>query len=118
MDNPSVQHFLLLDEMRIARVKYYFAEALSVLEQHMAVAAPLHSVIIAPREAEPLNQVVWPSNPCIIGTINVDETTFTFFRKVLDRAFVIEFDQADLSAFDEGTQCRTRQSGWQRTGEP
>ncbi len=39
-----------------------------------------------------------PPNLAIIGTVNVDETTFSFAPKVLDRAFVVEFDKMDFDA--------------------
>lgn len=39
-----------------------------------------------------------PPNLCIIGTVNVDETTFAFAPKVLDRAFVVEFEEMDFDA--------------------
>ncbi len=39
-----------------------------------------------------------PPNLCIVGTVNVDETTFAFAPKVLDRAFVVEFEEMDFDA--------------------
>ena len=43
-----------------------------------------------------------PGNVLFTGTVNVDETTYMFSPKVLDRAFTIEFDQVDLKGFAEG----------------
>ncbi|MEP7195289.1 MAG: hypothetical protein ABI851_02145 [Saprospiraceae bacterium] len=37
------------------------------------------------------NEISWPNNLFIIGTVNIDETTYMFSPKVLDRAKVIEF---------------------------
>jgi hypothetical protein len=97
IENPDKQHFLLLDEMNIARPEYYFAEVLSRIEEagvllEGEIAAPLK-----PDAAEPWHEVGLPSNLAIIGSVNMDETTFGFSRKVLDRAFVIEFSDVDLS---------------------
>jgi hypothetical protein len=95
--NPDAQYFFLLDEMNIARPEYYFAEVLSRIEEA--------GVLLDGVEATPLNQdagdewgsVAIPSNLAIVGSVNMDETTFGFSRKVLDRAFVIEFSDVDLS---------------------
>ena len=43
-----------------------------------------------------------PGNVLFTGTVNVDETTYMFSPKVLDRAFTIEFDQVDLEGFTKG----------------
>lgn len=39
-----------------------------------------------------------PANLIIVGTVNMDETTFSFSRKVLDRAMTIEMNEVDLDA--------------------
>jgi hypothetical protein len=41
-----------------------------------------------------------PPNLAIVGTVNMDETTHGFSRKVLDRAFTIEFSEIDLAAWE------------------
>lgn len=95
--HPEKQYFFLLDEMNIARPEYYFAEVLSRIEEA--------GVLIEGTEATPLKEGVggkWgsvtiPSNLAIVGSVNMDDTTFGFSRKVLDRAFVIEFSDVDLS---------------------
>jgi len=77
--------FLILDEMNLSYVERYFADFLSALESHDKI--PLWE-----GESETLpNKVELPRNLFIIGTINVDETTYMFSPKVLDRANVIEF---------------------------
>jgi hypothetical protein len=47
----------------------------------------------------------WPRNLHIIGTVNMDETTYAFSDKVLDRAFTIEFWDVDLDAFAKRFQA-------------
>ncbi|WP_324959880.1 hypothetical protein [Archangium sp.] len=93
--NPSKPYFLLLDEMNLARVEQYFAPFLSSMESGLPVA--LHG------QDEPVNGVPprleWPRNLFIAGTVNMDETTFPFSDKVLDRAFTLEFWDVDLPAF-------------------
>ena len=86
---------IILDEMNIARVEYYFAEMLSILEMP------------DPREWKiELVPSVWESDPArltdgflripqnvwYIGTINNDDSTFSVSDKVYDRAFVINLD--------------------------
>ena len=88
-------HLVILDEMNIARVEYYFAEMLSILEM--------------PREEEwkvDIVTAVWDNDPCLInggnvqitnnvwfiGTINNDDSTFAVADKVYDRAIPIDLD--------------------------
>ena len=95
-------HIIVLDEMNIARVEYYFAEMLSVLEM--------------PRPEEwvvDIVSTVWDNDPCLInggkihvspntwfvGTINNDDSTFAVADKVYDRAIPIDLDKK-APAFD------------------
>ncbi len=98
--NPSRPYFLLLDEMNLARVEQYFAPFLSSMESGLPIA--LHG------QEEPVNGVPprleWPRNLFIAGTVNMDETTFPFSDKVLDRAFTLEFWDVNLQAFFEARQ--------------
>jgi len=99
--NERFPFFLILDEMNLSHVERYFADFLSVMEQRDGVLT-LHSE--GPREdehfclpryaADPLGvprTLPYPQNLFVIGTVNVDETTYMFSPKVLDRANVIEF---------------------------
>lgn len=102
MTNPDQQYFFMLDEMNIARVEYYLAEVLSHIEEKKRTGDVVQSKALTP-EAPPdaeggtWNDVVLPSNLCIVGSVNMDETTHGFSRKVLDRSFVLEFSEIDLS---------------------
>ncbi|MGE0229242.1 MAG: McrB family protein [Dehalococcoidia bacterium] len=100
-ENPDRQHFVLLDEMNIARVEYYLAEVLSLIEERREEGEVISSAPIAPSAPDEWNDVRIPSNLCIVGSVNMDETTFGFSRKVLDRSFVIEFASVDLTAIGE-----------------
>ena len=88
-------HIVILDEMNIARVEYYFAEMLSILEM--------------PRKEEwkvDMVAAMWDNDPCLIqdgtvqipdnvwfvGTINNDDSTFAVADKVYDRAIPIDLD--------------------------
>jgi energy-coupling factor transporter ATP-binding protein EcfA2 len=99
--NPTIPHFLVLDEMNLSHVERYFADLLSAVESGETI--PLYSG--TPRSDSAGQQVpdrlVLPGNLFIIGTVNVDETTYMFSPKVLDRANVIEFrmDAGELAAF-------------------
>lgn len=85
--NESMPYFLILDEMNLSHVERYFADFLSVMESKTEIS--LHS------GDEDWNGVPacisFPKNLFIIGTVNIDETTYMFSPKVLDRANVIEF---------------------------
>lgn len=97
---PERQFFFVLDEMNIARVEYYLAEVLSRLEERHPDASG--RIVSEPLIRQSHGMSEWlsvrlPDNLCIVGSVNMDETTFGFSRKVLDRAFVIEFSSVDLS---------------------
>ncbi len=96
--------FVILDEMNLARVEYYFGDLLSVLESGRDAAGwsrePLRFTY--PEDAEgdvPPPELFLPPNLYILGTINRDETTHTLSPKVLDRAFTLELNEADLEAY-------------------
>lgn len=93
-ENSNKPFFLILDEMNMSYVERYFADFLSAMESKEAI--PLWNGCPEPENDDddwddtPVS-VKLPSNLFIIGTINVDETTYMFSPKVLDRANVIEF---------------------------
>jgi 5-methylcytosine-specific restriction endonuclease McrBC GTP-binding regulatory subunit McrB len=115
--NPDRQYFFLLDEMNIARVEYYLAEVLSILESRkIDTDGRIITDLLAPhldqsKYAE-WAQVYIPENLCLVGSVNMDETTFGFSKKVLDRAFVIEFSQIDLSAIKPSDVNELSASKW------
>jgi hypothetical protein len=82
-DVRAQPYHLVLDEMNLARVEYYFAEFLSAME----IRARRGWAHIDLGTNEPL---VLPPNLAIIGTVNIDETTHSFADKVHDRAQLIE----------------------------
>lgn len=84
--NPDVIHFLILDEMNLSHVERYFADVLSAIESGEAMTLYAGD----PRGDVP-TRILLPRNLVIVGTVNVDETTYMFSPKVLDRANVIEF---------------------------
>lgn len=104
-DEPTKPYFLILDEMNLSHVERYFADFLSTMESGDAI--PLHKI-----QPEPTKDFITvpqtlklPKNLFIIGTVNIDETTYMFSPKVLDRANTIEFrltekDLADFIASD------------------
>jgi len=91
--DPDLPHFLILDEMNLSHVERYFADLLSAIESDEPVH--LHSDkdangAPAVRDGVP-GELQLPPNLFIVGTVNVDETTYMFSPKVLDRANVLEF---------------------------
>jgi 5-methylcytosine-specific restriction protein B len=104
-------HFLILDEMNLSHVERYFADFLSAMEARNGVIR-LHDEgprndpgFRLPRfEGDPVGvprEIPYPPNLFVIGTVNIDETTYMFSPKVLDRAHVIEFqvDAKDIGNF-------------------
>ncbi len=93
---------VILDEMNIARVEYYFAEMLSILELPREDERYI-SVVSSQADNDPAKMIegkVWiPSNVFYVGTINNDDSTFAVSDKVYDRAIPIDLD-ARAEAFD------------------
>jgi MoxR-like ATPase len=92
--------FVILDEMNLARVEYYFSDVLSAVESGGALqlhssGVPLEGTTGTSVRAE----IHLPSNLYIIGTINVDETTNPVSDKVLDRASIIDMSTVDVPGF-------------------
>ena len=77
--NNDNAFFLILDEMNLSHVERYFADFLSAIESNEAIPV------------EGRDDLEIPENLFIVGTVNVDETTYMFSPKVLDRANTIEF---------------------------
>lgn len=86
-ENRNKPFFIILDEMNLSHVERYFADFLSAMESGEEV--PLHSGVNWKDEVP--SAILLPSNLFIVGTVNIDETTYMFSPKVLDRASVIEF---------------------------
>lgn len=114
----DVPYFLCLDEMNLAPVEQYFAEYLSVVESRKADSEGIITTDpILKKSKEDWYRVLTreltdddevrnkfledgiciPQNLIVVGTVNMDETTFSFSRKVLDRAMTIEMNEVDLS---------------------
>ncbi len=94
-DDPAHPYLVILDEMNLARVEYYFSDFLSALESSEPI--PLFDPTFEETETEVPASLPIPDNVLFIGTVNVDETTHAFSPKVLDRANVLEFDEVDLA---------------------
>ena len=90
-ENENKPFFLILDEMNLSHVERYFADFLSIMESNDTIK------LYTGNTRESLDglsiplEIGWPKNVFIIGTVNIDETTYMFSPKVLDRANVIEF---------------------------
>lgn len=90
-ENEKKPFFLILDEMNLSHVERYFADFLSIMESNDTIK------LYTGNTRESLDglsiplEIGWPKNVFIIGTVNIDETTYMFSPKVLDRANVIEF---------------------------
>lgn len=104
-DPDKLPYILCLDEMNLARVEYYFSDFLSIMETRDWVEDEIITDNLVPKicysgdeDAEKLySNLMIPENLYIIGTVNMDETTFPFSKKVLDRANTIEFSYVDFN---------------------
>ena len=122
INDPDTPYFLCLDEMNLAPVEQYFAEYLSVVESRKRqedgtiTTDPIvdysntdeyKSLIdqLFPDDDNLRSQYLTenggkrlsiPTNLIVVGTVNMDETTFSFSRKVLDRAMTIEMNEVNL----------------------
>lgn len=100
-ENADKPYFLILDEMNLSHVERYFADFLSIMESDDKIS--LYSGA-ARKDIDGLEipkEIFWSKNLFIIGTINIDETTYMFSPKVLDRANTIEFrvDESNIKSF-------------------
>ncbi|ALX10416.1 GTPase [Burkholderia cepacia JBK9] len=99
--DPQHPYLLLLDEMNLAHVERYFADVLSGMESGQPCIPNLQKGTDdcwrLKTNAE--RHVPLPRNLWIVGTVNIDETTYMFSPKVLDRANTFEFrvHSSDLS---------------------
>lgn len=111
--NPDQQFFVLLDEMNVARVEYYLAEVLSHIEERESQSdGSVASDPLVPNASDDEWRAIrLPGNLTIVGSVNMDETTFGFSRKVLDRSFVIEFSTVSLSSVNPTTAV-TKAEPW------
>ena len=85
-------NFIVLDEMNLARIEYYFADFLSIMEMP-DVAEWNIDLIAAPSPTDPQNviygKLLVPQNVWFVGTANNDDSTFTITDKVYDRAIAL-----------------------------
>ncbi|WP_297511000.1 hypothetical protein [uncultured Caulobacter sp.] len=98
--HPASPVFVILDEMNLARVEYYFSDILSAIESRNEIS--LHSSgvpMVGSTGGEVPASLRVPHNLFLVGTINVDETTSTLSDKVMDRAVVIDMSDVDLGSF-------------------
>ena len=130
--HKDTPYFLCLDEMNLAPVEEYFAEFLSAIESRSTDenGEYITDPIIKPfkefgkdvcedmlkhllgeahhTESNPLAEqftekgLTLPPNLMVMGTVNMDETTFSFSRKVLDRAMSVEMNEVDYDKFLSG----------------
>jgi 5-methylcytosine-specific restriction enzyme B len=106
--NRHKPYFICLDEMNLARVEHYFSDMLSVLEtqewlEEQIVTDPLihESALSNEEDKKRYGNLHITDNVYLIGTVNMDETTHPFSKKVLDRANTIEFNYINLDQYPE-----------------
>lgn len=107
-ENRDKPYFICLDEMNLARVEHYFSDLLSIMEtQDWNAGRIVTNPILSKKsmekstDQEMYGDLSIPENLFIVGTVNIDETTYPFSKKVLDRANTIEFNYINLNLFPE-----------------
>jgi len=90
-ENQKKPYFLILDEMNLSHVERYFADFLSVMESDEEIMLYSGKQRKSSDGIDVPGKISWPQNLFVIGTVNIDETTYMFSPKVLDRANTIEF---------------------------
>jgi MoxR-like ATPase len=93
-EEPDEPYLLVLDEMNLAHVERYFADFLSGVESRRPILPALTHADGEWVAVEGVSRLQLPRNLIVIGTVTVDETTYLFSPKVLDRAFTFEFRTA------------------------
>lgn len=113
-EHPEIPFFLILDEMNLAKVEHYFSDFLSCLEsRHFESGNLTQEPIHIHSDTGWLNTnneyfdlvgptVALPPNLFVTGTVNIDESTYMFSSKVLDRANVIELNDVDIKSYGAG----------------
>ncbi|MEZ4444911.1 MAG: hypothetical protein R3B72_37895 [Polyangiaceae bacterium] len=106
-DRDPEPFFAILDEMNLARVEHYFSDVLSAMESGEPIELHEDDAVAAGETPDGIaipKELRLPDNLFVVGTVNVDETTYMFSPKVLDRAFTIEFNDVALEGYgvDEG----------------
>jgi predicted component of viral defense system (DUF524 family) len=113
-EHPAKPFFLILDEMNLSKVEHYFSDYLSCLESRLIQNGEIKQEKIhlhnysgyadsndAYFDVVP-ESIAIPFNLYVTGTVNIDETTYAFSPKVLDRANVIEFNEVSISNYNAG----------------
>ncbi len=104
--HPDRPYILILDEMNLAHVERYFADVLSGIESRAPVLPDLERTADGWYPRRDGGRIPLPRNVFIVGTVNVDETTYLFSPKVLDRANTIEFRVTSSAFPDDPTTAR------------
>lgn len=111
--NPDCPALIILDEMNLSRIEYYFADFLSALEepnpsnriidllpdQNSALGMPK---LFVEGGKLPIKQNIW-----FVGTANKDDSTFAITDKVYDRAGVIHFSSRGEKTMDRAKEDQT-----------
>jgi len=111
-EHPTKPFFLILDEMNLSKVEHYFSDFLSCIESRIVndddsisqENIQLHNYSSFVESNDSYYDMIpnsfgIPFNLYVTGTVNIDETTYAFSPKVLDRANVIEFNDVDIDNY-------------------
>ncbi len=132
LDNclPNQLLLVLLDEMNLARIEYYFSEFLSRLETRRGIdpsnaqkrkLAEISLDVGGRRSGEPPMQLFVDKNVLFVGTMNEDETTQALSDKVIDRANVLRFGSpnsivpvpaSERNGLEKGPRPRLTRETW------
>lgn len=103
--HPDKPFLVCFDEMNLAKVEYYFAQFISILENDvnnriLRIYNPKEEINVTNADEYPA-EIRLGENIIFCGTINVDESTYRLSDKVLDRANLIKLQDSDFSVYDD-----------------
>lgn len=116
-------YIIVLDEMNLSRIEYYFADLLSVLEKPNVEDWKIE--LISDYASISQNKEAWPElikegklqisdNTWFVGTANKDDSTFIITDKVYDRSVVLNFDKkGEFEKVDNSTRIQMNNSDFQ-----
>lgn len=112
--NSNKKYIICLDEMNLARAEYYFSDFLSILEMENRILQLYNPTEKVYNTSEYPDNIKIGSNVYFIGTVNVDESTFRFSDKVLDRANVIRLEPCKFIKWYELLENDNKNDGWDK----
>lgn len=127
---PEFSFFLLLDEMNLSKVEHYFSDFLSCIEsryhdgdkivqEKINLYSSSYQLDTDDDDYEVIpSSIEIPTNLYVTGTVNIDESTYMFSPKVIDRANIIEFNEVNLNKYGAESEEVVPEEGYKLSSFP